>query len=703
MQRSGPGNQAARWQALVRFDKAKIAPEIAIRNTVGIVLPLIAGAALGNLSAGAVGALGALNVSFRDSRDPYFERARRLLLASLLVGVAVSLGAISGQSRAVAVAVAMLWAFGTGMMVLFGLQAGNLGVTTLVTLLVFAARPLTPVEAVETGLVAAAGGVLQTLLSIAFWPVDRYEPERAIIGSLYHALAALAVSPAGSGGAPPATVELAEMQKVLSSLSQDRNIEAERLIFLANQAERVRLSLLTLRRLFHRIGRDPGGSAAAAVMERILAAASAALEETSRAVADGHMVSLDQFGDSVERLRQFDWKGQSSFLDALIRDAGHHANALAGQLRSARALVHHAGQLPKRGASSPQAPERTLRFAVLRANLSWQSAAFRHAVRLAVCVGVGESLGHSLHFQRTYWLTMTIAIVLRPDFSATFHRGILRIAGTMAGLVLATGLFRFPHSGETAEIVLLAVFAFLLRWIGPANYGIFVTAISALIVLLLAITGVNPAEAIEARAVNTVIGGAIALAAYSLWPTLERSRAWLVFANLMEAYENYFHAVIEAYATPVKSDGDRNRTRTKARLARSNAEALVDRVAAEPGITSDLSNLLSGILASAHNFIRAVMALESGLYLNRPDRLRPATLEFALAVEATLGAVAATFRSSNPLTRLPDLRAAHNAILASAEAPTEQYTLINTETDRITTSLNTLAEQTVKWRSSMLV
>ena len=116
----------------------------------------------------------------------------------------------------------------------------------------------------------------------------------------------------------------------------------------------------------------------------------------------------------------------------------------------------------------------------------------------------------------------------------------------------------------------------------------------------------------------------------------------------MEAYENYFHAVIEAYATPVKSDGDRNRTRTKARLARSNAEALVDRVAAEPGITSDLSNLLSGILASAHNFIRAVMALESGLYLNRPDRLRPATLEFALAVEATLGAVAATFRSSNP-------------------------------------------------------
>ncbi len=241
MQRPGLLNQAARWRDLTRFDKGKVAAEVAIRNTIGIVLPLIAGALLGNPSAGAVGALGALGVSYRDSRDPYVTRARRMLLSSVLIGVAVTLGAIAGRNNIAAVATATLWAFGAGMMVLFGLQAGNLGVTTIVTLVVFAARRLTPVEAVETGLVAATGGVLQTLLSVVLWPVHRYEPERAILGSLYSALARLAVSPAGAGGAPPGTAQLAETGKILASLARDRSMEAERYIFLVNQAERIRI------------------------------------------------------------------------------------------------------------------------------------------------------------------------------------------------------------------------------------------------------------------------------------------------------------------------------------------------------------------------------------------------------------------------------------------------------------------------------
>jgi len=157
-------NQVPLWRALTRFDKGKIAPDLAIRNTIGIVVPLIAGAALGNASAGAVGALGALNVSYSDSRDPYMARARRMLRSSVLVGIAVAIGAISGRTNATAVAAAALWAFVAGMMVVLGPKAGDLGITSLVTLVVFAARQLTPIEAVESGLLAAAGGVLQTLL-----------------------------------------------------------------------------------------------------------------------------------------------------------------------------------------------------------------------------------------------------------------------------------------------------------------------------------------------------------------------------------------------------------------------------------------------------------------------------------------------------------------------------------------------------------
>ncbi len=619
-----------------------------------------------------------------------------MLLATTLVSCAVALGALSGRTVPTAVAALTLWAFGAGLMVLFGLQTGNLGVTTLVSLVVFAARRLTPVQAAESGIIAAACGLLQTLLAVAFWPVNRYQPERKIIGSLYRALADLCVSPTGEGNAPPATIQLAETQKALTSLSQDRSRQAERYIFLIDQAERIRLSLLTLRRLMHRIAKDERGAEAAAAIDHVLAAASRTLIDTSRAVVDGTSFNIDPFPDAAHRFRKFTQSGRSLSLAAVIRDASHQLDALAGQLRATCALVSASGAAPK---PSPQAlPENPTSIpALIRANLSFRSTAFRHALRLAICVGFAEALGRFLSLERTYWLTITIAIVLRPDYTSTFTRGILRIAGTLAGLALATALFHFLHPGAIGEIVLIVVFAFLLRWIGPANYGVFVTAVSGYVVLLLAITGVNPRAVIVARAANTILGGALALAVYRLWPTWERTRAGPVLAGLMDAYKQYFGAVFEAYITGSDNEAQRNRARMKARLARSNAEALIDRIAGEPGVTAERTNLLSGILSSAHNFVRAVMSLESGLNLHRHEHVRPATIEFASQVGATLDSLARAFRSSQPAVPLPDLRESHNDILALTTTDSAQYSLVNTETDRITTSVNTLAGQAARW------
>ena len=43
------------------------------------VLPLVAGAALHNLSGGLIAAIGALDAAFSDGSDPYLHRARRTL------------------------------------------------------------------------------------------------------------------------------------------------------------------------------------------------------------------------------------------------------------------------------------------------------------------------------------------------------------------------------------------------------------------------------------------------------------------------------------------------------------------------------------------------------------------------------------------------------------------------------------------------
>jgi uncharacterized membrane protein YccC len=240
---------------------------------------------------------------------------------------------------------------------------------------------------------------------------------------------------------------------------------------------------------------------------------------------------------------------------------------------------------------------------------------------------------------------------------------------------------------------------FLMRYIGPGNYGILVIAVTALVVLLIAMTGVAPQPVMAARAWNTAVGGAIALLVYWAWPTWEGPQAREAIARMLDAYRTYFRAVRRSYENPEAAlAAERDRARLPGRLARSNVEASIDRLFAEPGTSAETKNLLSGILASSHRMVHAMMALEAGLYSSQPVPPRPAFRKFADDLELTLYYLAAALRGS-PLTLdlLPDLREDHHALVHAGDDRVERYNLSNVETDRITNSVNTLSEELVRW------
>src|SRR5581483_2501103 len=161
----------------------KIIPFIALRNTLGVALPLVAGAALGRPSAGLVAAIGALNVSYSDGREPYRQRARRMLTSTASVALAVAAGGLLGREHAMLVVLTALAGFTAGMMGAVNQTAADLGVTTLATLIVFAAQAMTPLVALQSGALALAGGLLQTALAVASWPAGRYAPERRALAA----------------------------------------------------------------------------------------------------------------------------------------------------------------------------------------------------------------------------------------------------------------------------------------------------------------------------------------------------------------------------------------------------------------------------------------------------------------------------------------------------------------------------------------
>ena len=119
------GTARAFWRVLTRFDSSKVSPYLAMRNSVGVLLPLAAGFALNMPRGGVVLASGALNVAYSDSNDPYAQRAKRMLSSSVLGALAVLLGSLSGSHNAAAVIIATLWAFAAGMFVAAGATAAR--------------------------------------------------------------------------------------------------------------------------------------------------------------------------------------------------------------------------------------------------------------------------------------------------------------------------------------------------------------------------------------------------------------------------------------------------------------------------------------------------------------------------------------------------------------------------------------------------
>jgi uncharacterized membrane protein YccC len=692
---------------VVRYESEKVAPWLALRNALGVAVPLAIGVATGHAVSGLVGATGALNVAFSDGSDPYRHRLRRMLMASLFCALAVLAGGMAGRHQALTVLLTGACGFGAGMMVAMGTEATDIANVTLVTLIVFSAQAMTAGQAAASGLAALGGGLLQIALALLLWPFRRYEPERRVLSHLYLELARAAPANPNVMEAPPASVQMTQAQTALATLGGDHSIEAERYLALLSQAERIRLALLTLARLRIRIGREAGAEMETATLDacleiagRVLTSVGDSLMTRELAPAHRHPSEFEELRVRAAGLRR---RESPAALAEMLRDTRWQLDALAGQLRSALELAAHATpaglvQFEQREAAQPWALRIGGVLAVLRANLNLESAVFRHAIRLAVSLTIAETVAHAVGWRRPYWIPMTVAIVLRPDFTTTFSRGVLRVAGTLLGLGLSTAVFYVlaPAGGE--EVALLVLFAFLLRCFGPANYGIFATNLTALVVLMFAVSGIEPGPVIAARGLNTLVGGLIAMAAYQLWPTWERTQAPEAVARMLEGYRLYFQAVRDAYLHPDRRfDAALDRTRQAARLGRSNAEASVARLSAEPGVSADRVRALHLMLANSHRFIHAVMSLEAGLVRSRPVPARDAFEIFSNHVDVTLYYLSAVLRGADVTAEeMPDLREDHHALLESGGPHVDRYELVNVEADRITNSLNTLREEVVR-------
>ncbi|OEZ84805.1 inner membrane protein YccS [Janthinobacterium sp. HH104] len=146
----------------------------------------------------------------------------------------------------------------------------------------------------------------------------------------------------------------------------------------------------------------------------------------------------------------------------------------------------------------------------LLSNLRLDSPVFRFALRVSMAISVGLLIGHWLPYAaHSYWIVLTIVIILRPTFSMTRQRRADRIIGTIIGCVVTAIVIRYVHS----NIVLMAIL-FLSIVATPTfiylRYRYTAIAVSLMILLQMHLVAPSNPNLVSERLIDTLIGAAVA-------------------------------------------------------------------------------------------------------------------------------------------------------------------------------------------------
>ncbi|HWI90949.1 MAG TPA: FUSC family membrane protein [Flavisolibacter sp.] len=216
-------------------------------------------------------------------------------------------------------------------------------------------------------------------------------------------------------------------------------------------------------------------------------------------------------------------------------------------------------------------------------NLSLQSSAFRHSMRVCIASLAGFAIVNLISYgHHSYWVLMTIAFMLKPAFSLTKQRNIERIIGTFAGGLIGVLILVFIPS-KTVHFVL-----FVLLMIGTYSfmrikYLWMVICTTPYVLLLFSFLGSNYKTVVEERVFDTVLGCAIAFTAgYFLFPHWESDQLKEYMRGILKANAAYLQKIIDALLGKKPSMLEYKLARKEVYLNTANLSAAFQRMLSEP-------------------------------------------------------------------------------------------------------------------------
>ncbi|MEU0968351.1 FUSC family protein [Streptomyces sp. NPDC005917] len=632
----------------LRIEETRLEPLLALRTAAGVAI--VIGLALWLVSpayaaSAALGAYSAGGATFQRTWRP-----RKVIALGAGAGLALStfVGYLAAGRLVTFLPLLAVWAFAAGMAWAVGSTAGIVAATTVGSMLVTVTLPTSVGRALEHAGVIALGGVVQALLILLF-PIRRWGAHRDALADALAAVADYARRLRHDPTAPFDPEPLMTARDAAAVTPSQARTRPPVLHGPRGLAERIRPVVAAL------ADPDVGAPAEGPGRDRareLLNAAADVLDAAARSIRRGDPAEVPPHTADVLRVDE-----EHEVLEGPALQSAERLVELLGEVLEIAGSGARRKTLTPPGPAGAQFLVRPTMFRLfpvvvgaVRRELRQDSPVFRHAVRLAAVATLGYLIAARLPLGHGYWAPIASVMVMRPDFHRTYARAVARLAGTLAGVALATGMVRTLVPDALVSGALAVVSAGLSYTLDRTGYAYSQCFTAAYVVFLLGMGGQAWEQTVPERVVLTLLGGALAMLAYMAFPAWETPRLPDRLADWLTANGRYAAAVLRSYAEPTREHrADMRRALLASREARAAWQEAYDRARQEPirprGLTSREAEEAQEALKE---FGRAAMLMES--HIPRADsRFVPEAERFAEALEADTAHAAADVREhKNP-------------------------------------------------------
>lgn len=638
-------------KAPIPWDLA-ILTAIAVAAPVGVALVFFPGQAA-ILGFGVLVSIGALITSVADKGGAALERVRRILITAASAAVGLLLGTVVLGQDAATVIVVVAAAVLSGIAGVVSANASQAALQFLIYVIVgsgidFGLRPIwiAPLPL----LIGAAWRLGLTGIGIAITGRSR-APERSVVAAVYTAVAAQ-LDAIGTGAVDAAR------RDVTTAMNQAYDLMI---------AARTALA-----------GRDPRWR----ILVTQLNAATPIVEAATAVAAEGSTVSPALPNALRAMARSIDDPGAPPPLLPPPDRSTPGLAALSSSLRLAGSVLK--GEDPVTTTVPIQRPDAvglprvTFRQRVRSGldHLVSGGETWFAVLRLVVCIAIAEAVSVLLPLERPYWIMLTVAVVMKPDFGSVFARAVQRGLGTVVGVLLGAAVVQLLPSGWM-QAVALAVLAGAMPIAIRRNYGLFSTFITPVIVILLELVHSGDTGLIVSRVADTLIGCAIVLVVgYLPWPsTWQPSRR--LSARIADVATDVAAYLSVALTASLEREGDRaahNRSALRRSTYRrlSDLRTLVQQTLAEPPPSSTAAAAWWPEIVALERVTDAVTsaAIHAAQSRSHPDpgavaALHDALIDLAEAIRAGRAPESIELPSEELLRSISDEVGAARSVLAS--------------------------------------